>query len=377
VWETKKQKDDSESAQVFLNQARVLNMEGKPAHAKAVLDSALQLAVRYEQPVNEFYIRLEFCRTHLRLNDRVEADNALRAALRISEIKQYGNLLLKEFMADKGLFEFAVSRAYARKCVLSALRACNMDIHWISAAFLGVPKVWVDGIEVPNESWPTEKSKKLFFYLLYRKNEPVSVDVLINTMWTRADKKTGGDNLRKAVQHIRGVLKSHGIGGDLLISGYGYYQIVPAVLVQLDTDRLKELLPGVKNIKGKGEGLLKAHKAGLQMFNRGFASGWYDEWVEEVRRSFKKDYEEYLNILLAQAVKTSQHRKAARLGEVLVNLDYYNEDYHRRLMFAYARLKKTRLVEQHFMQLCKTLKKELGAEPQKETLRLYNSLKKA
>jgi DNA-binding SARP family transcriptional activator len=89
------------------------------------------------------------------------------------------------------------------------VRRSELDIHWIKANVFGVPRIKIDDQPIGDDAWKTVKAKKLLFYLLLRRGERTSGDLLVEKLWPKASPGKGSDSLRKAVQHIRGITKTH------------------------------------------------------------------------------------------------------------------------------------------------------------------------
>jgi DNA-binding SARP family transcriptional activator len=219
------------------------------------------------------------------------------------------------------------------------------------------------------------KSKKLLFYLLLHREEKINQDILIDALWHSASYKSGGDSLRKALQHTRQILKSTVAGkGDFILSGRGFCQISSNVSVWLDTEEFQNLVKRVKMLNEQ-HGIYEDYlKKALSIYKDGFAIGWYDSWVEEMRRHYQGLYEECLTMMAELSFSKNKFKEAINWYKKLIKINFYNEEYHRKLMLAYSKVKRYREIIKDFERLKKMLKEELDTEPQQVTTALYKSL---
>jgi DNA-binding SARP family transcriptional activator len=259
--------------------------------------------------------------------------------------------------------------------VLALIKKSALDIHLIDACFFGVPRFNIDDCEVQDSTWKTAKAKKLFSYLIVHKNEKVSQDVLIDALWEDATATSGKDNLRKALQYCRAAIKSTIMSNsDFIVSSKGSFHIAPNISIIVDTEEFEDSVAQARTMKQRGENFEHHSKRALTLYKRGFAEGWYEAWVEELRNHYKKLYEECCAMLAELYVDTNRLKEALDIYKKLLSIDFYNEMYHRQVMKLYSKLGLHKEIAVLFEQLQKALSKEFGTKPQQETVALYKSL---
>ncbi|UCF69798.1 MAG: bacterial transcriptional activator domain-containing protein, partial [candidate division WOR-3 bacterium] len=222
--------------------------------------------------------------------------------------------------------------------------------------------------------WQTVKTKKLFFYLLVHRDERVSGDCLVDALWHEASRKKGSDSLRKAVQYIRDVSRSM-LGKDieLISSAKGSFQLSPGVSVSLDTDEFDAILRIAGNTENAAEKKKLLWKA-ISLGRKNVATGWYDDWVEQLRRYYNGKCEECLLMIIDLCNRNGEYSEALNACREAVTLNPLEEGYHCRLMETLAGLGRYKEITAHFDKLKKDLKRELGTVPSKETLKVYEAL---
>jgi two-component SAPR family response regulator len=154
------------------------------------------------------------------------------------------------------------------------------------------------------------------------------------------------------------------------------YQLAPHFSIELDTDEFENVVSQVKTFKIHDEQLRENLQRAISLYKEGFASGWYDEWIEDNRRYYENLYEDSLNMMAQFYFHTKKFKQACVWFKRLVSLNFYNEEYHRQLMMTYAHLKKFQEITKNYEQLKKVLREELNAAPQQATIRLYSTLVK-
>lgn len=374
MWSLKKTRDDADSIPIHLTEAMAKMAQERLDDAEKVLAEALHLAEKFGEIFQQFLIDIELARlSHLK-NDEGRTCEFLSYAIGISQDKGYDYLLLKKLQREKWMLRKILARDIRQEYVKAIIKKSDLDIHWVDAFLFGVPRVLLDDRPIDDKVWQTLKTKKLFFYLILYKGEKVTGDRLIDTLWPEVPREKGSGSLRKAIQYIRDATrKSLRMEGDLLCSAKGAYQIVSDTPIDLDTDEFEFLLSGVKEAQDEIERRRLLERA-VSIYKDGFASGWYDDWVEEMRLYYQRKYEECLVALADVYDSTGNHLDALNVCRKLIALNLLDETHYCRLMKTLAQLGRYNEIEQVFMELKKSLKKELRAKPRTETLEVYHTL---
>jgi DNA-binding SARP family transcriptional activator len=377
IWWFKKNKEDAEAISPLITEAKLRIVQGKFDKAESILREALRLTQTVQHIFNTFLINVELSRVYHFQGKEDKALSALTKAIEISHAKGYDYLLSRELQKEEWMLQMIRRENIEKPYIISIIRKSELDIHWVDASFFGRPKVLIDDSAIADRSWKTIKAKKLLFFLLLHKHEAVSNDSLIEVFWPDSSLSTGRYNLRKTVQYIRHALKNVLDGKDLIASSKGEYQISSKVSVWLDIDAFEGLVKRARQVKKEDrQHEYYLHKA-LALYRDGFAHDWYDSWVEEKRRYYQSLYEESLAMMSDFYFRKKKFKEALFYGQRLLSQNFLNEEYHRRLMRTNAKLGLYREIRHDFERLKASLKKELGAEPQRETVSLYRRLMRA
>ena len=375
IWWFKKTKDDLEAVPILVTEAKLRIAQERFGRAENILKDALILARKFRLVFDSFLIHIELSKA-LYFQGRIKkAIFSLEKAVKLGRTKGYDYLLLQILNEQKWMLPIMKREKIETKYISSIIKKAKSNIHWIDVFFFGLPKLIIDDCEVPDDAWQTLKAKKLFFYLLLHRNEKVSHDALIDAFWQKSSYKSAQYNLRKTIQYIRQSLKVTKTHIEkFIISSKGSYQIDPQVSIMLDIDRFQDSVVQLKTLKGQDKKFKSFAQNVLSVYKKGFAVHWYDGWAEERRRFYQSLYEDCLLIMAKYYFDRNKYKESIIWYKKLVGLDFYNEIYHHKLMIAFSKIGKFRELKQDFDRLKKILKKELGTEPQKKTVDIYESL---
>ncbi|KPJ72935.1 hypothetical protein AMJ52_04555 [candidate division TA06 bacterium DG_78] len=375
IWDLKKSIADMESISPRLLEAELRIVQGKFNESKEILLDLLRLAQKYKLIFKLFSIYIELCKVFYYQEKMSETTSYLKQALNISHEKGYDYLLSKELQKEKWMLPKIMRENIEKKYIMSIIKKSKLNIHWVDAFLFNVPRIFIDDYEIKDRLWETIKAKKLLFYLLYQKDEKITFDSIISVFWPNASHASARFSLRKARQHIRKAFKSGANKfGDLIEFNKDLYQITPKVSIALDTEEFQSLVTQAKKLEIRDGNLESCLRRAISIYKDGFAVGWYDAWVEELRQYYNGLYEECLKMLADFYLRKNKFNEVILWYKKLISLNFYEEEYHRKLMKAYAKLEKYKKMTQDFEKLKDVLKKELGANPQKETTNLFKSL---
>jgi LuxR family maltose regulon positive regulatory protein len=377
IWLHKKSRDDADTIPIYLTVSRLKSAQGKIQQAEETLLIALQLVEKFGEILQRFLVYLDLSKVYYIKRDLHESYKALREAIEISALKGYDHLLVEHLQREIWMMQAIREMDIQRNYVVGIIKKSKLNIHWIDGFLFGVPKVAVNDHSISDNAWKTIKAKKLFFYLLLHKNEKVGSDMLVDALWPGASPRKGGDSLRKAMQHIREIMGLElGTAVELINSVKGVYEVSPSISIWLDVNEFDGLHDRAQKCLDDADKEHTLQKA-VDMYKDGFAVGWYDRWVDDLRRYYQCRYEECMAELARIYCRKGRYLESAELSERLLSLNFLDERYHRQHMETLGRLGRYRDIEDNFEKLKATLKKELKVKPQQETIELYKSLTKA
>ncbi len=288
IWKIKKQRDDAETIPFLVSEARLRKMQEKYSIAQDILKTALSLAQVFKQPQDLFMVDIESASLMAVMHDNDKAAKYLDNAVRISRIKNYDYLFIRALAQDHGLLRLITTNSKAGKYAISAVKKYPANLVIFEAKLFGHPSLVINGREIDDREWRTVKAKKLLFYLILNSTGKVNQDILIEKLWYDTTLRKGKSNLRKAVQHVRVVFRSAGILDSALSIDKGFYRLAPHVCVWTDISQFENLVLEAKKDKYARPSIMQKL---LTIYRDGFATGWYDDWIEEKRRYYQYLFE--------------------------------------------------------------------------------------
>jgi len=374
IWSHKTVRDDADTIPIYLTEARLKCAQGKVQQAEEMLVDAIQLTEKFGEILQRFLAYMELAKVYHKKRDIHESHKVLRDAIEISDLKGYDHLLVEYLRRETWMLQAIREMDIRRNYVVSIIKKSKLDIHWIDGFLFGVPKLTIDDHLIIDGAWKTVKAKKLFFYLLLHRKKQVSSDVLVDALWPGTSQRKGSDSLRKAMQHTREIMGSElGAKAELINSVKGVYEVSSSISIWLDVNAFDSLYDRATKSQDDVEKEQTLQEA-IDLYKDGFAVGWYDQWVDDMRRHYQCRYEECLAELASMYSKKGRYRESAESFEKLLSVNFLEEHYHRQYMETLGKLSRYRDIEDDFAKLKKTLRKELKAEPQQETIELYKSL---
>jgi LuxR family maltose regulon positive regulatory protein len=375
IWWFKKDKKDSEAVPLLITDAILKKKQHRFAEAEQILNAARSIAQRFGQVFNEFLIDLELAKVFYGSQQNQKLMPVLRKCAYLSNIMHYDAIMRREIKKNTWLVgvmkENDIEAAYLDNLVSDA----RSGLYIIEISLFGTPGLVINGNIIPESAWKTDNAKKLFFYMCLHRKKRLSSDCLIDVFWPRASRRAGKDNLRKTVQYIRGSLgKIMRRQKEVIITQKGTYSIAAGVVVISDFERFEMLINQALDMSKEPDQQRTLLKQAADLYSDHFARGWYEPWVEERRAYFQRKYEECLLWLADSCFHEGLYKQAVAWYEKLLSINFYNEDYHRKLMDSYAKIGRLRDIIKDFESLKKILKKELNTTPQKKTIDVYNKL---
>jgi len=243
----------------------------------------------------------------------------------------------------------------------------------LRVCLLGTPKILFGDWEIPDKAWGRRKAKKLFCYLVLNQGKTFPCEVLVEAFWPKLSTKQGLVSLYTTLSSIRKILKAEtGMEGPVVTLDEGQCGLDPKCEVASDVEEFESLLR--KGKQGKEEDQRKATRKALTLVRGTFCEGWYDPWVLEEERRLCEVRLSALRKFGSACLEVGEDEESIGWLEKAVALDNYHEETFRNLMVAYARTRRKKALKEAFENLRRVLKKDLGAEPERETVELYKKL---
>jgi predicted ATPase/DNA-binding SARP family transcriptional activator len=259
----------------------------------------------------------------------------------------------------------AVASPAATKSAGADTRAFDLEV-----AALGPLEVVRRGERLGPEAWAYAKPKELLLLLMIhpagRTREQVG-----QALWPGASNAQVKNSFHVTLHHLRKTLG----GPEWVVVEGDRYRIAPSLRWTLDANRFQdEARAAVK----AGDADAARLRAVLALYRGDLLEGEVvGNWVEEERDRLRRFMVDVGLALGAALEREDAHGEAAELYQAIAGREELNEEAQRRLMLAWARAGDRPRALRHYEKLVATLRDVLDAEPEPETVRVYESLKAA
>jgi predicted ATPase/DNA-binding SARP family transcriptional activator len=221
----------------------------------------------------------------------------------------------------------------------------------------------------------THKSASLLAYLALHLNETHPRTRLVDLFWPDLEVNAARDNLSTALGSLRRQLEPAGTpAGTLLLADRPTVRL-NATAITTDVADLEDLWQAVLRCEDPARELGLLERA-LALYRGEFLAGSYEDWAMREQRRYA---ERHCSILLrwsAARESCGDPEGALDAASQAIAADPTLEAAYRRQMHLMARLGRPALALQTYQALVNVLKEQLGAEPEPETRRLAESLRR-
>jgi len=229
------------------------------------------------------------------------------------------------------------------------------------------------------------KDLALLIYLVVTA-QPHSRDTLATLLWQDQSQADARSNLRKSLSRLKIFL-----GKESILVSRDRVSLNPNLSINLDVAQFDSLVHQVREHKHAGNGsgplLCKACQNALEeaahLYRADFLEGFglsdssiFDEWQFFQSENLRKNLAEILEHLTYQYLQKEEYNTAIEYCRRWLALDRLHEPAHRHLMLLYALSGQQAAALRQFDECARLLKDELDAEPEPETLQLYEAIKK-
>lgn len=221
-------------------------------------------------------------------------------------------------------------------------------------------------VRIQGEPLPPLRSRKgrwLLALLLLRANREVAREWLAGTLWPDSDESTARATLRRTLTDLRQAL---GEQAHRLQSPNA--QTLRFDLTGVETD----LLPFDTALASGQEARLAEAVA---LYRGPLLEGCTEEWIGPEREQRTQAYLQMLEKLAEQALLRREHSKAISYLQLLIKTDPLQESAQRSLMRALAESGSVNGAIQSYQEFRRALRRELNADPDPETTRLFQQLR--
>jgi len=198
------------------------------------------------------------------------------------------------------------------------------------AAFgFGHLRVEMNGREVTDLEWRSEKSKEMFFFFLCNRR-PLRKEEIVTALWPDLPNEKTSSLFHSNLYRLRQALYPECIGKDS-----GSYILDPHGSFRFDVDEFQETLKKAEGLPPEGDEAMSLMEKALVLYSGQFGQEFYTEWVETMRWQLEEQHMRLLTTMAGAYTERGEYKRSADLCQQILSLDEYNEAAWYRLMSNY------------------------------------------
>jgi len=199
----------------------------------------------------------------------------------------------------------------------------------IYAYALGHLRVEIDGREISDLEWRSEKSKEIFFFFLAN-HGPLRKEEIVAALWPDMPEDKTTSAFHSNMYRLRKALYQ-----DVIAKDSGRYILDPQARFVYDVDDYTQTVQQVNRAPKRSPEALALMEKAVALYGGPFANDFYSEWVQSLRPQLEEQHMSLLGSLAAAYNEAGEYKKSADICQRIIEVDEFNEAAWYRLMSNY------------------------------------------
>jgi predicted ATPase/DNA-binding SARP family transcriptional activator len=235
---------------------------------------------------------------------------------------------------------------------------------------LGAMQIAVDGEAVAPERWVYAKPRELLTYLLLQPRGATR-DQIGEALWPGAARSNVKNSFHVTLHHVRKALGRP----EWIVRETDRYLLDPQLTVEFDASEFEAAARQVLRPAVPDSDRPVALRRALELYRGDLLEGeTCGRWIDDHRDGLRRLYLA-VGMELGTALESTEPDRAVALYEALVAREELDEELHRRLMSIRVRTGDRVRALRHYERLVALLHDTLDAEPEPETVALYDRIR--
>ena len=200
----------------------------------------------------------------------------------------------------------------------------------VAAFGFGHLRVEMNGREVTDLEWRSEKSKEMFFFFLSQKR-PLRREEIVNALWPDMPDEKTSSLFHSNLYRLRQALYPECIAKES-----GRYILDPQASFRYDADDFQEALKQAEPLSPASDEAIALMEKALSLHTGPFGQDFYSEWVESLRWQMEEQHMRLLTTMATAYTERGEYGRSADLCQKILEIDEYNEAAWYRLMSNYV-----------------------------------------
>ena len=173
-------------------------------------------------------------------------------------------------------------------------------------------RVEIDGREISDLEWRSEKSKEMFFFFLANRG-PLRKEEIVTALWPDMPEDKTTSAFHSNMYRLRKALYQ-----DVIAKDSGRYVLDPQARFVYDVEEYQNAIQQANRApKGSPEAIALMEKA-VDLYKGPFATDFYSEWVQSLRPQLEEQHMSLLGSLAAAYNETGEYKKSADICQRII-----------------------------------------------------------
>lgn len=234
---------------------------------------------------------------------------------------------------------------------------------------LGKPEVQIDGRQVLEAEWESEKSKGLFLLLLTQQR-PLRRDEIVATLWPDAGGSKASSAFHSTLYRVRRALYF-----ECVVESGGAYVLNPSGTFLYDVREFEGAVEKVRRMAEDDPSYVDTLREAIDLYRGPFAPNLEGEWADARRRSLEQGFLEVAAKLADRLLRQGDHTGATQVCQRLLEYDPYNEAASYMLMKAHAASGDYQAALHAYRRYRELLEIDIGEKPGQAIVQLYSEVR--
>jgi DNA-binding SARP family transcriptional activator len=223
--------------------------------------------------------------------------------------------------------------------------------------------------------------RAVFRYLATRSERHASKDVLLERFWPDDTPHSAAHKLHIAIGAVRRALnEALGdvlAGEESLVFADNHYALAPSLRIELDAELFSAHVQAGAELEREGAvtGAVGEYESARALYRGSFlVEDLYADWTTARRARFEEMFLTLLGSLARYYADQGDYTESITCCRHILARDSFREDAYRQLMCCYSQIGRRNQALREFQACKEVLRRELGVDPMRETVALYERI---
>lgn len=206
-------------------------------------------------------------------------------------------------------------------------------------------------------NWRTAKARELLAFLHHHQGNPVSRDVILDTLWPEMDLDRAVKNFHATSYYLRESLKERHLA-NCLERLNGAYRLRMELVESDEAHFLQQ-----QSLAENTESFLEAQRKMAALYQGAYCEEDDYPWAEEKRTRYEQDFMDAIHQLSDNYLNNNEWQEAANVLRRLLQMDPYEEKHHEKLLEVFIQQNNWPAAKAHYQYVKTLFLQDLGEMP--------------